>query len=477
VTTKSGALTLTAATALPPITMGGRNAAVVGFAGSKITSAITKLPPLSATNITDALKNTLIAFVDRGKAKIFSYGTQEVSELRDPDGFVDVTTLSFSGDGGHIAETFLGTLTFGGQVVVATLDGTGVPVGNHSVNPQQAAISPDGTKIAYIQTDAVQDCQVALVSASGGATTFLTNLLEVPVNPVWSPDGKKIVYFSTKDFDTYVLKSIAVSPGGVDIPTFSIETDLPPFVTFLGGDPGDIAVSSVLNGTTTVQRLRNGSTTFLAITKDSIQGISGSPVGKFLLLGDDSTGKINLMNCDVPPFTQTPLISGGDVPNWGPYVQSKPLLGTGGVLGSTAGAVLYGAAGSMVGGILAVDATNESSIQIQTQGNPNPTQSIIFANVTGTNLTSLKYVNGMYGSVVTVLNGADPNVAGAVVSFDADTGNVLSVVTYAAALAKANGVYTGKILSAFDAKGKNIAPNGARRATFDTTSGKLLSVN
>jgi len=480
--TNSGPFTFTASIALPPVTMGGRNAAVVGFAGGTITSATAKLPPPSSTNLTAALANTLIAYDDDGQTKIFNYGTDAIYPIGEGIGTTFSTSPSFSGvgnrlavaqrDSNSVAQTFVESLDGSSKVAIGRASG--------SVNPSPA-YSPDGSKIAFLCLDSAGKKRLALVPAGGGSTTFITDGTDNPANPVWSPDGTKVVYVDQlAGSDRWSPMTFAVSSGGVPIPLGVSPPGTAPFITFLGGDPGDLVESYNFSGTTFTERFRNGSRVVLSENADIVNGISGSPIGKFLLIGDSTTNTINLLNADAPTLTPTPLIAGNGLvrsPNWGPYLTSKTLIGSGGAFGVSAGAILYGAAGSTVGGIVSVDAVTKSSISVQPQGNSNPTQSIIFATVTGTNLTSFKYMNGLNGAVVTVFSGTSPGVSGALVSFDADTGNVLSVVTYGASLAKANGVYTGKILSAFDATGKNVAPNGARRVAFDTNSGKLLSVN
>jgi len=485
VTTSSGPFTFTSSIALPPITMGGRNAAVIGFAGGSITSASAKLPPPSSANLAGALANTLIAYDESGQTKIFNYGTNAVYPIGETFGPVFDTSPSLSGAGGRLAVAQHATDSGVEQVNVESLDGSskvaiGTAFNSFDLNASPT-YSPDGSKVAYLTLDSAGKTRLALVPAGGGSSTFLTDGTDTPANPVWTPDGTKVVFLDQPAGSAnWSVRSFAVSSGGVPVPLAVTVPGPAPKITFLGGDSGDMVISYQLGNNTFTERFRGGSRTTFSNNTDLVNGVSGSPVGKFLLVGDTTTNTINLINCDATTFTPIPLITGNGVvrsPNWGPYLTSKNLVGSGGAFGATAGAILYGAAGSTVGGIVAVDAVTRSSITVQPQGNANPTQSIIFATVTGTNLTSFRYMNGLNGAVVTVFSGTSPGVSGALVSFDADTGNVLSVVTYGASLAKANGVYTGKILSAFDAAGKNIAPSGARRVTFDPASGRLLSVN
>jgi len=486
VTTNSGPLAITASIALPPIFMGGRNAAIFGFAGGSITNATAKLAPLASGDEKAALANTFIAYDEGGQTKIYNFGTKASFPIGSAIGPNFSTQPSFSGVGNRLAVSQKGTDGASNQVFTEAIDGSGrvavglpIPAAAASNLNSSPAYSPDGSKVAYLTLDPSGKTRLAIVNAGGGSSTFITAATETPANPVWTPDSRSLVYASQVAGQTgWILEFIPATAGATPIQLIA-PIESAPQTTFLGGDVGDALISFRKGNTSCIARLDGGGgPQLLFSTTDTINGISGSPVGKFLLIGDSTTNTINLLNCDLLPRTPVPLITGtGPVqsPNWGPFSGTKTLVGSGGAFGATSGAILYGAAGPMVGGIVSVDAATESSISVQAQGNTNPTQSIIFAAVSGTNLTSLKYMNDLDGAVVTPFSGTAPGVSNALISFDADTGDVLSVVTSSSSLARTGGSFSGKILGAFDAKGKNIAPNGARSVVFDEHSGKLLS--
>ena len=67
----------------------------------------------------------------------------------------------------------------------------------------------------------------------------------------------------------------------------------------------------------------------------------------------------------------------------------------------------------------------------------------------------------------------------ALVSFNAFTGTVSSVIPYAAnrSVATHNGdlaTYTGRFTAVFDGEGKNLAPSGAKSVTLNEKTGKLV---
>jgi Tol biopolymer transport system component len=65
-----------------------------------------------------------------------------------------------------------------------------------SLNSSDPAISPDGTRIAFV----TGNNQIAVMSADGGAATPITTSSPAKQDPTWSPDGTKIA-FAANSFD------------------------------------------------------------------------------------------------------------------------------------------------------------------------------------------------------------------------------------------------------------------------------------
>jgi len=157
VTINSGPLTLTSAIALPPITLAGRNAAILGFAGGAISNVTVRLPPLNSTNLNAALGNTLIAYDESGQTKIYNFGSKDVFPVGQPTLPSFSSTPSFSGVGNRLAVGQRAADLQTTQVFVENLDGSskvGVGAAFQSRSADATpSFSPDGSKVVYALFD------------------------------------------------------------------------------------------------------------------------------------------------------------------------------------------------------------------------------------------------------------------------------------------------------------------------------------
>jgi len=481
-TINSGPIVIHSSAVLPPVTIGGRNAVITGFAGASFTSAMAKLPSITTTSVNDALANTTIAFDQNGQTMLYNYGNGQLNAIGGVTHTGFSSDPSISGTGTRIAN--IQPVGPGYRGFVENLDGSSsVAITPLAGNVYAIAYSPDGSKIAFTQQDASTfNSRIWTMPAGGGSATGISSSADSCTNPVWSPDGSQLM-FSRQINASGAFSLAQCSNSGANLTTVlgSLQSSSPIQACYVGNDLNDIVQTSVSSGTATFTRIEGGSQTKLFSTNSGIGGVAGSPVGKMLLYSDQgSNGGIYAMDLNSATPTAYKLIAGNGYlqsPCWGPYITSRTLIGAGGSFGASAGGFLYGAVNSRIGSMVAVDATTRSSISIQPQSNSNPTQSLILATVTATDLTSLKYMNGISSPVVTVFSGATTQASGALLSFDADTGSVVSVVAYSASLARPTngGLFTGKIIGAWDATGKNIAPSGATRVNFDVRSGRLIS--
>ena len=86
---------------------------------------------------------------------------------------------------------------FGGKLKRLTFDG------GSDFDP---ALSPDGTKMAYVST-INQSFEIAVMDLKSGKRQQLTFSLERDLRPTWAPDGKRIAFSSDRDgiFDLYLM--------------------------------------------------------------------------------------------------------------------------------------------------------------------------------------------------------------------------------------------------------------------------------
>ncbi len=179
-----------------------------------------------------------------------------------------------------------------------------------------------------------------------------------------------------------------------------------------------------------------------------------------------------------------------DTPSWSGYLPRTPstLVGAGGSLGTAAAGFLFGQKGDAVTSVVAFDTSTVGSRAgsrvVSQSAAETQVSNLIFSITTSAGLASVKYVRvneaGVPGAaVVPTIPAGSTN---ALVSFNASTGTVSSVIPYAANRAASltpthNGdlaTYTGHFTAVFDGQGKNLAPSGAKSVTLNEKTGELV---
>lgn len=107
----------------------------------------------------------------------------------------------WSGDSRRLA--FMGLSADGkNEVWIVQRDGSGARMVSQQAskrNKAHPALSPDGSKVAYI-ADMRGSMAIMLTDLDTGHTTNLTDgVLAAHENPRWSPDGKRLLFASTRD--------------------------------------------------------------------------------------------------------------------------------------------------------------------------------------------------------------------------------------------------------------------------------------
>lgn len=128
-----------------------------------------------------------------------SIATGEVTVLTTPgsESFDDKTAVS--PDGSKIA--FIRTTILAGsstsELYMANSDGTNAHAILTDVGHYTPAWSPDGTKLAFVRFTALSDggdWNICVANADGSNPRLLTTSMGTEFAPVWSPDGSKIIF-------------------------------------------------------------------------------------------------------------------------------------------------------------------------------------------------------------------------------------------------------------------------------------------
>ena len=287
--------------------------------------------------------------------------------------------------------------------------------------------------------------EIYVMSANGAAQTNLTNNAAADFSPAFSPDGSKIAFTSFRDGNDEIY---------------------------------------VMNA--------NGSNQTRLTNNTSFDGEPAfSPDGSKIAFtsGRDGNSVIYVMNAN--GANQTRLINNttsDSGPAWSPILTKRVLVGTGGLLGTTAAGFLFAQKGKSIPAIVTFNATTSSGTRVsaQTTGSANG-PNLVFEVTAADSLTSLRYVNGASSVATSAIgaSGAVSSATGALVSFDAADGTVTSVLPYSAnRTAPSPGdtvrdgsalVYRRRFLGVWDGPGRNLAPGGAQEVRIDASTGRLLS--
>src|SRR5262249_51223176 len=113
-------------------------------------------------------------------------------------------------DGGIVFTSFNRGGAGNNELYLRAPNGTLKNLTNSVYSDSDAAVSPDGTKVAFASNrDADHDAEIFVMSINGGAATPLTFNATTYQQPPWSPDGQKIAFESARDghSEIYVMNA------------------------------------------------------------------------------------------------------------------------------------------------------------------------------------------------------------------------------------------------------------------------------
>lgn len=348
------------------------------------------------------------------------------------------------------------------------------PVGSEST----MAWSPNDQKMAWVDTSANlwvsnTDGSDAVLMGAGGAY------------PSFSPDGTTLVFLGTNGGGYTQLYTEPISGGTPTAISGQSSTTNYEFPSFMNSDE---EVMCTVAGTS------SESIAFFATAGGSVGDLSEpsidtyqyqsclGPDGKTLVFMNGPTG-----GPDTPTIAlatgadSTPLPDPGNVlfPQWSPYYSSQTFVGNGGSMTTSSAGFLWGQQGDGFSSFLTFTASNPSSATI-TAETPSGSGALVF-DIHASAISTLKYTNGYYFSIY----GVNPNsgTTDILVSFDSTSGQVETVAPFVEArtatkpLQQAGSlVFKARFSAVYDAKGNNLAVNGASKVALDVKSGKVVGL-
>ncbi|MBC8142991.1 MAG: PD40 domain-containing protein, partial [Armatimonadetes bacterium] len=294
--------------------------------------------------------------------------------------------------------------------------------------------------------------EIYSMNSDGTSQIRLTNSATDDDFPSYSPDGNKIVFSSSRDgnYEIYSMNSDGTNPTRL---TNSAGGDLYPSYS---PDGNKIIFSSIRDGNYEIYSMNTSGSGLVRLTTNS---------------ADD--------------FTSVKSSFG----TFG-YATSK-LLGTDGAFGTAGGGFLLGQKGATTTSVVTFDSAavaNRANLRVAAQTLADTTASnLVFTVTASDSLGSLKFYNEFATAAPTVATVVPVTLptgtTGVVVSFDAATGKVATVLPYAAnrgagsAKSMQSGdtiTYTGSFSGVWSGDGDNKAPSGASTVRLDAKTGVLL---
>jgi Tol biopolymer transport system component len=457
---------------------------VMGVAGAAFTD-------ISQSYAARNLGNTKIVFysIRDGNNEIYVMNTDGTGQTRLTNNATVDWTPSFSPDGTKIA--FVSNRDSDYEIYTMNVDGTGQARLTTSVGfDSSPSFSPDGTKIVFYSGRSGSQ-QIYVMNADGTGLLRLTNHVENDFYPSFSPDGTKIAFVSDRtphsgDFEIYVMNADGSNQTRL---TTSVGTD---FYPSFSPDGNKIIFETNRNGNDEIYSMNadgTGIPTNLTNNGASDSSPSFSPDGSKIAFHSyrDGNYEIYSMQADGTgiPTRLTNNVTFDYSPSWSGFRRPK-YIGTGGLLGVSCAGFLQGTqrqlntsifvfdtVGSTLSGRGAARITANTNVDT---GGP----SLAFTITTTVGISNMQFIN-IPESAFPVSITPPAGSSGALVLFDSSNGLVTNVVPYVANRSvtspKVDGnlvTYTGNFPAVFDAKGKNIAPNGAKSVILDEKTGTLV---
>ena len=481
-------VTRVSGTTQQPISVSGYGATVTGVAGGTVSSLTLSNPTPTPGNSPQTLAQSRILF-NRG-GQIYVMGANGGSPLALSTGLTSVDGRpTWSPDGSKIVFSAPVTSINHYQIFTMNANGSGVTRISDGTNDDLGpAWTSVGNKVAFYRQDFSGHNQIYTMNYNGTSVYRVSDGTSDDDSPTWSPAGDKIafvrnssppqIYVANADGSAVHLLTSKLATSSLRDPAWSPDgTKIAMFVGAGGYDTLSLVSADGLD----VRALTSGS------VYDNTP--AWSPDGTKLAFTRFNTTthlhQICTVNLDgTSAYAITDGSGGGDTaPSWSPYVQSRKLVGSGGLALSSAG-FIAGQQGNNVTSVVVFNATTPNTAFLTTPATLLQGQPSLAITVTADLLTSLVFVNNFSYPASTILGGTT-TATGAVVTFNANDGTVSTVLPFNANKAAVTGggserkgdelILRRSFIGVWDSLGKNRAPGGASEVRVNARNGQLIS--
>ncbi|RYG38072.1 hypothetical protein EON81_04725 [bacterium] len=341
-------------------------------------------------------------------------------------------------------------------------------------------LSPDGTKICYSRIPGGEtDYEVFVRDVAGGATKRLTNNAESDASYCWIDNDRVAILYGASGVGTKLVNVSTLAT----VPYDPIKDGLTPVARTPDGVHflNSIAKNDATYGLSVSQKVTDtlyGTADFLQPNSYNANlGGSISPDGKVWAC----SGTAGLFLTELQPQSARVIRIHGTSASFGvswlPALGVTRFVGASGKLGSTSAGIVAtrrtGPGRNGLSSFVSWDCQTRSTSTVSDDPADLGTGAKTYT-IEADRLTALKYINKPFFNAVNTVS-ASGTANGAIVSLDTENGVVQSIVVFQEtrgakpSVQKQGGrrVIEGSILSVWDAKGKDLAPQGATRVTLD----------
>lgn len=444
-----------------PVIFSGAKSTVTGIYGASFLNITVNLPAASSESDSFWDFEAPIAMSQEFRGGYYNFSSGKlVVPNSEPTGFAGPTSTSFTNNGQAILATEPDS-TSNLQIASVPIDGSPTTFltsgGTYKFDPHQ---SPTTGQICYSSNN-----DIFVMNSNGTGVVQLTNTPGITERmPRFSPDGTKIGYL--RDNALWEMNANGTSPtylyGGMQVNGHDYHPTEKASVVC-----GSIATVSYL--VLLSRQSLNIRILEQANSPVSHQGATFGPFGSQVATRRFDGTNSALCTYDIATKARTThftLPESTQLGDWGPLPRKKFFVNpTGATLHTNAAGFLFGQDGKRFKSLLAFDAQTRNTVDIDAHSASSTSTNYTATITAADKITMLRYANGMTAPRVTVVDPASTatHVQGALVSFEAETGEVATVITFTRSrdslkptVTKAGDrlQFNGEFLAAYDASGK-----------------------
>lgn len=348
------------------------------------------------------------------------------------------------------------------------------------------ACSPNNTKVAWL--DSTDKLWISNLNG-----TSPVQLASQGFMPAFSPDGNTVAFaaYAGNYVQIYTVPSTGGTatkyPGQDAIQNYMYPSWLPGGAG-IGCEVSDSGVNFICGMSS------SGNLLWEVQTPDSSPDDvdpSLAPDGKTIAFERDGYLTTSLFNgADASEIATSTYGGTASGLRWSPYPSPQTFVGNVGTMFGSAAGFLWGQNGTAFASLLVFTSSAPSSATITPEaassgyGYMGGASGALVFDIHAKSITGLKFTNGYYAQVTTVIPGGASAQSDALVSFDASSGSVSAIAPFIATRGALKPEQQGdsltfdaRFLGVWDGKGKNLAPQGASEVTIDRKTGKMLRLN